>query len=179
MSGRKLFYYEVYKAKEAYKTSQLKNKQIIVITARMEAEESVSNHLLKGFIDRLLNFEAGPRTAEAFLRQNFMFVILPMLNIDGVAIGNTSTTFSGQSPNSVFNAPDRYMNPESYYTKRLLKTLVASNKIDLFMEIRSSDIITSATMLGWKGTKSSEKPILEFPVLLTNWLNHFQVETSQ
>jgi murein tripeptide amidase MpaA len=46
------------------------------------------------------------------LRNTFMFLIVPMLNPDGVVAGNFRTSFSGKDLNRQFNRLNKYVFPE-------------------------------------------------------------------
>lgn len=65
------------------------NKQVIFITSRVHPGESNSSWMMKGLMDMLLN----PKTTEEketvnYLKEQFEFIIIPMLNVDGVINGN-------------------------------------------------------------------------------------------
>lgn len=49
-----------------------------------------------------------------------MFKIVPMLNPDGVAIGNYRTGLSGKDFNREYRAPDKVLFPEVYHFKKLV-----------------------------------------------------------
>ena len=60
-------------------------KQRIVVIARVHPGETGSSYMMKGVIDYLL----GSSVVARILRDNFIFKIVPMLNPDGVILGNT------------------------------------------------------------------------------------------
>jgi murein tripeptide amidase MpaA len=67
------------------KSSNLKPKKAIVISARVHPGETVGSWMMKGVIDYLTD----PDNEDAqMLRDNFVFKIIPMLNPDGVINGN-------------------------------------------------------------------------------------------
>jgi hypothetical protein len=51
------------------------------------------------------------------LRENFVFKIVPMLNIDGVIIGNYRCNLSGADLNRQWIEPSKKSHPTIYYTK--------------------------------------------------------------
>jgi murein tripeptide amidase MpaA len=61
-----------------------KHKKGIVITARVHPGESNSSFIAEGIITFLL----GNSREAIFLRNNFVFKIIPMINPDGVIYGN-------------------------------------------------------------------------------------------
>jgi len=69
----------------------IKHRKGIVISARVHPGESNSSYMMKGIIDYL----TGPTLNAKILRDNFVFKVIPMLNPDGVIIGNTRCSLAG------------------------------------------------------------------------------------
>mgnify|MGYP001364616265 CR=1 FL=1 len=67
----------------------------MVITGRIHPGESNSSFMMKGVIDFLVSDD--PKASD--LRDKFVFKIIPMLNPDGVIIGNYRTSLSGMDLN--------------------------------------------------------------------------------
>lgn len=176
LTGRKLFYFEAYRAKEKVKTAQLKEMQVVILTARTYPNEPASSHMLKGFVDRLLDFEAGHRNEAGLLRQNFLFIIIPMLNPDGVSAGNSTSTFAGVSLGKSFSQPDRFITPESYYTRKLIQTLAQTNKIVFYADFRSSDRHPDCWLRGCEDSATTDNQQRELSVFLADWLTHFDLD---
>lgn len=74
------------------------HKKIIVVTGRVHPGEANSSHMIKGLIDRLL---APNKEAEELRKFSHIFVI-PMINPDGVVLGNTRTSAAGKDLNREF-----------------------------------------------------------------------------
>ncbi len=68
----------------------------VVITARIHPGESNSSFIMKGVIDFLTNDESPEAH---LLRSNFVYNLVPMINIDGVINGNYRTSLSGMDLN--------------------------------------------------------------------------------
>ena len=74
-------------------------KQFVVLSARVHPGESPSSWMMRGVIQFLTGQQqfywfqnispSGTSTVAAALRDRFVFKIVPMLNPDGVIIGNT------------------------------------------------------------------------------------------
>lgn len=47
-----------------------------------------------------------------------MIKVVPMLNIDGVVMGNYRSSFSGNDLNRRFNNPDQRLHPVIFYLKQ-------------------------------------------------------------
>ena len=72
-------------------TSATQGKQRIIIHARTHPGEVGSSFLIEGFI----NFLTSDQGLARYLKQRFVFSIIPMLNVDGVMLGNNRTSAQG------------------------------------------------------------------------------------
>ena len=75
--------------------------------------------MMKGIIDYL----TGPSLNAKILRDNFVFKIIPMLNVDGVINGSSRCNLAGVDLNRCWIDPSRKQNPTIYHTKLLIKKL--------------------------------------------------------
>jgi murein tripeptide amidase MpaA len=66
-------------------------RRAIVITSRVHPGESNASFIVEG----ILQFLVSDDEVAKYLRNNFVFKIIPMLNPDGVLIGNYRTSLSG------------------------------------------------------------------------------------
>jgi cytosolic carboxypeptidase protein 2/3 len=66
-------------------------RKAVVITSRVHPGESNSSFIMQGILDFLVSDDEGAR----YLRNNFVFKIVPMLNPDGVIVGNYRCSLSG------------------------------------------------------------------------------------
>jgi murein tripeptide amidase MpaA len=57
------------------------------------------------------------------IRSKFVIKIIPMLNPDGVVLGTTKASLLGANLNRRWSKPSKYLHPEIYYTKSMLKYL--------------------------------------------------------
>jgi len=73
----------------------------IVISARVHPGESPASFMMRGVLEFLLS--GSDEAAE--LRQHFVFVIMPMLNPDGVALGNGRANSDGHDLNRCWEDP--------------------------------------------------------------------------
>ena len=65
--------------------------------------------MLNGLLKTLMSPEAHT------LRQNFVFRIIPMLNPDGVVLGNYRCSQLGTDLNRRWDRPNRLLHPSIYY----------------------------------------------------------------
>jgi murein tripeptide amidase MpaA len=66
-------------------------RRAIVITSMVHPGESNASFIVEGILQFLVSDEEVAR----YLRNNFVFKIIPMLNPDGVLVGNYRTSLSG------------------------------------------------------------------------------------
>jgi murein tripeptide amidase MpaA len=59
------------------------------------------------------------------LRKRYIFKVVPMINVDGVIVGNYRTSLSGNDLNRRYLEPNRKLHPEIYAIKTLMGDLVA------------------------------------------------------
>ena len=76
-------------------------RRAIVITARVHPGESNASFIVEGILQFLVSDDEDAK----YLRNNFVFKIIPMLNPDGVIIGNNRTSLSGYDLNRQWIAP--------------------------------------------------------------------------
>ena len=109
------------KQKELQKSN---NKKSVFMIGRQHPGETVGSHVIKGCIDFLLSDSDEAKK----LREIYDFQILPMMNPDGVIVGNSRTGFAGCDLNRRWTKPNEVIHPEIYYTKNLiLKTSMNQN----------------------------------------------------
>jgi murein tripeptide amidase MpaA len=68
-------------------------------------------------VEGLIDFLCGPSFMAEFMRKNAIFKIIPMLNPDGVILGNYRTGLFGKDFNREFHCPDKDIFPEIYSLK--------------------------------------------------------------
>lgn len=59
------------------------------------------------------------------LRKRYIFKVVPMINVDGVIVGNYRTSLSGNDLNRRYLEPNRKLHPEINAIKTLMGDLVA------------------------------------------------------
>ena len=102
-------------------SDEQKRKKTIVMVGRLHPGETHSSWLIHGFIRFLLS--ESPKARE--LRSRIIFKIVPMLNPDGVIIGNYRCTLCGFDMNRNFGgdtaAAALRLNPETNTFKAMAK----------------------------------------------------------
>ena len=68
----------------------------------MHPGETQGSWMMEGFIRYLCSPDAN------FLRDRVVFKIIPMVNVDGVVLGNFRTGIGGRDLNRAFYQPEKY-----------------------------------------------------------------------
>lgn len=103
----------------------------VVISARVHPGESNASFMMQGIIDYL----TGPSLDAKILRDNFVFKLVPMLNADGVVVGNYRCSLAGLDLNRMWRDPSRRLTPTIYATKVMLKRLQEDRDVVLFCDL--------------------------------------------
>ena len=81
---------------------------------------------LENFGVNLTDLEPGSVSAlyhHHELQDEFVFVVVPMLNPDGVVNGNYRCSLAGCDMNRTWDAPQRHVVPPIFHLKRLIKDI--------------------------------------------------------
>ncbi len=72
------------------KPEEIALRKAVVLTSRVHPGETNASYIMQGILDYLVSDDEGAR----YLRNNFVFKIVPMLNPDGVIVGNYRCSLS-------------------------------------------------------------------------------------
>eukprot|EP00438_Fugacium_kawagutii_P033828 Skav235837 [mRNA] locus=scaffold1931:271983:280981:- [translate_table: standard] len=122
----------------------LKARRAVVITARVHPGESNASWVMKGILDYLTGSSVDAR----ILRDNFVFKIVPMLNPDGVIVGNYRCSLAGQDLNRLWDEPSRKMHPTIFFTKSMFRHLLDDREVILFVDIHGHSRKKNVFMYG-------------------------------
>ena len=92
-----------------------KQRKGVVISSRVHPGETGASWMMKGIIDYL----TGPSLSAKILRDNFVFKIVPMLNVDGVVNGSSRCNLAGVDLNRCYIEPSRKLHPTVYHLKQV------------------------------------------------------------
>ena len=100
-------------------------RKAVVIIGRQHPGETVGSYVVKGCIDFLMgNSEEAKK-----LREIYLFKIVPMMNPDGVLVGNSRTSFAGCDLNRRWGKPNEIIHPEIFQTKQMITKLASQRNI--------------------------------------------------
>ena len=110
------------------------SKQLVLLTSRVHPGETPANHVLQGMLDFLLH----PTDARACtLRKHFAFLVVPLVNPDGVVRGNTRADPQGQNLNRQYKGTDARRFPTVHAIRRLMLACARTNRLALYMDLHA------------------------------------------
>lgn len=85
-----------------------------------------------------MDFILNPTDPRAkVLRDNFVFVILPILNPDGVYRGNYRTDYSGQNLNRFYFKPSLNEHPSVHAAREIMIQLKSDNRLFMYIDLHA------------------------------------------
>jgi murein tripeptide amidase MpaA len=102
----------------------------IVISARTHPGEVWSSFLMEEFINNILVYH---KTSPSKTR----YLLIPMLNPDGVIYGNFRCDFSGVDLNRAWSTPHKYTEPVIYQLKKILAKELEVKKAKYYIDLHS------------------------------------------
>ena len=118
-----------------------------------------------------LEFLISDHPEAQWLRNKYVFKLVPMLNPDGVVMGNTRCSLSGKDLNRCWGVPSSRMHPEIYHTKQMIRITLESREIEMYCDLHSHSRKTNAFFYGCSvGTNNENNWLKEriIPFLLSN-----------
>lgn len=92
-------------------------KPAVVLTARIHPGETNSSWVMRG----ILNFLLGDSPDAATLRDTFVFKLVPMLNPDGVIVGNCRCSLTGRDLNRYYRSILKDSFPTVWATRSMVQ----------------------------------------------------------
>jgi hypothetical protein len=117
-------------------------KQVLWMQARQHPWEAGTSFLLEG----ALRFVTSDEPAARQLRDTHVFIFVPMINPDGVALGEVRFNLNGFDPNRQWDEVDlrdpRWLerNPEIWYVKKALLAQHARQPIALALNLHNTEM---------------------------------------
>ena len=149
-----------------------KGKKVVIMIARQHPGETVGSHVIKGVIDFLLgDFEEAQK-----LREIYDFYIFPMMNPDGVLVGNSRTSFAGCDLNRRWSKPNEIIHPEIFKTKSLILKTALNQNISFIIDFHGH--FGTYNSLFYCNQKENKKICSLFPYLCSKLSNIISFKQS-
>lgn len=140
----------------------IKQRKGICISSRVHPGESGASWMMKGVIDYL----TGPSLNAKILRDNFVFKIVPMLNVDGVVNGSSRCNLAGVDLNRCWIDPSRKLHPTIYHMKSMIKKFQEDRDIFLVCDLHGHSRKKNIFMYGNSGRVNDRLKERIFPCLM-------------
>ncbi|XP_065158506.1 cytosolic carboxypeptidase Nna1 [Atheta coriaria] len=141
-----------------------KKKKAVVITARVHPGETPASWIMHGIIEYLTS-DCGPAKE---LRDNFIFKLVPMLNPDGVIVGNYRCSLTGRDLNRQYRTVIREYYPTIWYTKLMIRKLVEECGVAMYCDLHAHSKRNNIFIFGCENRKNPDRKLYEqvFPLML-------------
>lgn len=118
----------------------------MLASARIHPGETCGSHMMKGFLDFICSNEEEAQN----LRKMVVFKVIPMLNPDGVVVGNFRTNLSGRDLNRQFRTSADILIPEVKALKQLVIKLKTEFKARLmfFLDFHGHSVKKNVFLYG-------------------------------
>ncbi|XP_035659452.1 uncharacterized protein LOC118404481 isoform X3 [Branchiostoma floridae] len=121
-----------------------RNKKGVVVSARVHPGETQASWMMKG----LLDFLTGESETAKELRENFIFKIVPMLNPDGVIVGNYRCSLAARDLNRNYRNPRKDIFPTVYYIKEMTEAFKRDHEIIVYCDLHGHSRKPNVFMYG-------------------------------
>ncbi|XP_075561284.1 cytosolic carboxypeptidase 3 [Pelecanus crispus] len=141
-------------------------RKAVILTARVHPGETNSSWIIKGFLDYIL----GDSGKAQLLRDNFVFKVVPMLNPDGVIVGNHRCSLTGQDLNRKYRSNMKKCYPSIWYTRNMIKRVMGERDVFLYCDIHGHNRKQNVFMYGCERKQQAKAPYVHphvFPLLLS------------
>ncbi|XP_023566627.1 cytosolic carboxypeptidase 2 isoform X2 [Octodon degus] len=105
-------------------------KRAVVLSARVHPGESGGSWVMRGFLDFIL----GGSPDAQLLRDLFVFKVVPMLNPDGVIVGNHRCSLAGRDLNRHYRTLLKDSFPCVWYTRNMIQRLLEEREVLLYCD---------------------------------------------
>ncbi|XP_069484883.1 cytosolic carboxypeptidase 3 [Ambystoma mexicanum] len=144
---------------------ELKRKKAVILTARVHPGETNSSWIMKGFLDYILS----NRDDACLLRDTFIFKVVPMLNPDGVIVGNYRCSLAGRDLNRNYRSILKDSFPSVWCTRNMIKRVMEEREVLLYCDLHGHSRKQNVFMYGCGIRGSTESTRLKervFPLML-------------
>ncbi|XP_054548661.1 cytosolic carboxypeptidase 3 isoform X3 [Talpa occidentalis] len=148
------------------KNSDSRKRKAVVLTARVHPGETNSSWMMKGFLDYIL----GDSSDAQLLRDTFVFKVVPMLNPDGVIVGNYRCSLAGRDLNRSYTSVMKESFPSVWYTRNMIRKLMEKREVILYCDLHGHSRKENIFMYGCDGGDRCKALYLQqriFPLMLS------------
>ncbi|XP_046867291.1 cytosolic carboxypeptidase Nna1 isoform X6 [Drosophila willistoni] len=176
LAGNNVYYLTV--TAPSSNEESMRRKKSIVVSARVHPSETPASWMMKGLMD----FITGDTTVAKRLRHKFIFKLVPMLNPDGVIVGNTRNSLTGKDLNRQYRTVIRETYPSIWYTKAMIRRLIEECGVAMYCDMHAHSRKHNIFIYGCENKRNPEKKLTEqvFPLMLhKNSADRFSFESCK
>ncbi|XP_054027674.1 cytosolic carboxypeptidase 2 [Dryobates pubescens] len=135
----------------------------VVLSARAHPGESGGSWAMQGFLDFLLSAHPDAQ----LLRRLFVFKVVPMLNPDGVVVGNSRCSLAGGDPNRAYGTALRGSFPGVWHLRTMVERVLAEREVVLYCDFHGHSRKNNVFMYGCEGGSGARLCQRLFPLMLS------------
>ncbi|XP_064922446.1 cytosolic carboxypeptidase 2 isoform X9 [Columba livia] len=142
------------------------SKRVVVLSARAHPGESGGSWAMRGLLDFLLSADADAQ----LLRRLFDFMVVPMLNPDGVVVGNSRCSLAGRDPNRAYGTARGGSFPGVWHLRAMVERVLAEREVVLYCDFHGHSRKNNVFMYGCDGGGAGSGSRLRqrvFPLMLS------------
>ncbi|CAB1415942.1 unnamed protein product [Pleuronectes platessa] len=145
-------------------------KKAVVVTARVHPGETNSSWMMEGLLDFLL----GDSSDAQLLRDTFVFKVVPMLNPDGVVVGNYRCSLAGRDLNRNYKTLLRDSFPCVWHIRNMVERLMAETDVALYCDFHGHNRKNNVFMYGCNNRDGGSPKLYErvFPLMMSKNANN-------
>lgn len=149
-------------------------KPLCIIVARTHPGESNSSFAMEGFMNVLF----GDNPVGKVLLQNYSWLLIPMINPEGVICGFYRPSLSGNDMNRVWKDPDPILEPIANNTLILIEHIQKTKPIHFFLDFHGHTAAFNSFVYGFSNENNCTLYSTErvFPLLMTKYTDKFSNE---
>ncbi|XP_068459917.1 cytosolic carboxypeptidase 2 isoform X2 [Clinocottus analis] len=155
-----------------------RTKKAVVVTARVHPGETNGSWMMEGFLDFLL----GDSEDAQLLRDTFVFKVVPMLNPDGVIVGNYRCSLAGRDLNRNYKTSLRDSFPCVWHTRNMVERLMAETDVFFYCDFHGHNRKNNVFMYGCNNGSNASMKLYErvFPLMMSkNARNKFSFKSCK
>ncbi|XP_045432927.1 cytosolic carboxypeptidase 3 isoform X4 [Pipistrellus kuhlii] len=148
------------------KNADSRKRKAVILTARVHPGETNSSWIMKGFLDFIL----GSSRDAQLLRDTFIFKVVPMLNPDGVIVGNYRCSLAGRDLNRNYTSLLKESFPSVWYTRNMIHRLMEKREVILYCDLHGHSRKENIFMYGCGGSAKGKALYLQqriFPLMMS------------
>ncbi|KAL2094064.1 hypothetical protein ACEWY4_011376 [Coilia grayii] len=139
------------------------HKPAIVVTARVHPGETNSSWVMKGIIDFLLSDSPDAK----LLRDAFIFKLVPMLNPDGVIVGNYRCSLTGRDVNRSYTSNLKDSFPTVHAVQTMVRRLCEEREVLLYCDLHGHSRKQNVFTYGCEQATNRQLHERVFPLMLS------------